>query len=247
MAAESTNSGRGRGAAGDAYASVLADLNRGRYAPGGRLPGERLLAAAIGVSRATLRQALGRLADEGHVTRSAQRGWFVHRPVVSEPPSVLQSFTEMARAKGLRPSAHVLLQAVRTATLEEAERLRVAPATPVLHVVRIRGLDGVPVCIETTVLLRARVEPLVTADLSDKSLFGVLKDLCGIEVSRSSYTVQAMAADRESAELLGLGNGEPVLVGAEVTYDSTGSPVLSSRVTYRGDAYRFQADLYRVD
>jgi GntR family transcriptional regulator len=228
-----------------AYTELADALRRGIYPEGSRLPGERDLAARLSVSRTTLRQALGRLAAEGLLERASQRGWFVARRVVGEPPSVLQSFSEMARARGLEPSSHILAQQVRPATFEEAERLRIAPSSRVLEVRRVRGMGAVPVCLDTTILVADRVEALVTADLEDRSLYDALAELCGVAVARSSYAVQAAAADRETASLLDIDEGSPVLVGQETTYDSTEIPVLTSRTTYRGDAYRFQADLYR--
>lgn len=232
-------------AAREAYAHLADALRRGIYPEGTRLPGERDLAAQLGVSRTTLRQALGRLAAEGRLQRSSQRGWFVPRRVVGEPPSVLQSFTEMARARGLTPSSHILEQIVRPSTFEEAERLRITPGSRVLEIRRVRGMDGVPVCLDTTVLIAARAEPLITADLEDRSLYEALEQECGVVVARSSYAVQAAAADRETARLLEIAEKSPVLVGQEVTYDRAEVPVLTSRTVYRGDAYRFQADLYR--
>lgn len=228
-----------------AYAHLSDILRRGVYQEGTRLPGERDLAARLGVSRTTLRQALSRLAGEGHLQRSSQRGWFVPRRVVGEPPSVLQSFSEMARARGLRPTSHILAQTVRLASFEEAERLAIAPSARVLEVRRVRGMDAVAVCLDTTVVVAARAEALVEADLEDQSLYDVLASRCGVVVARSSYAVQAAAADSETADLLDVAAGSPVLVGREVTYDTDEIPVLTSRTVYRGDAYRFQADLYR--
>jgi GntR family transcriptional regulator len=238
--------GPGPGTAVDeAYARLADALRREVYGAGDRLPGERELAARLGVSRTTLRQALGLLADEGKLRRSAQRGWFVPPQVMGEPPSVLQSFTEMAKARGLRPTSHILEQHVRAATLEEASRLRIAPSAPVLVVRRVRGMDDVPICLDTTVLIGARVEPLVGASLEDRSLYEALDTLCGIVVARSSYVVQAKAADEQIASVLDIAVGAPVLVGDEVTYDTEQAPVLLSTTVYRGDAYRFEADLYR--
>lgn len=228
-----------------AYAQLTDALRRGLYPEGSRLPGERDLAGQLGVSRTTLRQALGRLAGEGQLRRSSQRGWFVTRRVVGEPPSVLQSFTEMARARGLRPTSHILDQAVRTADFDEAERLRIAPSAKVLEIRRLRGMDAVPVCVDTTVLPLRRAEALVDADLEDRSLYEALETLCGIVLQRSSYAVQARAAESETARLLDVEEGAPVLVGHEVAYDTAESPVLIGTSVYRGDAYRFEADLYR--
>ncbi|MBM2615111.1 GntR family transcriptional regulator [Actinoplanes sp. LDG1-06] len=228
-----------------AYERLTRDLTVGRYAPGSRLPGERDLAGQLGVSRATLRLALSRLESEGTLQRSAQRGWFVPTQVLSEPPSTLQSFTEMARARGLRPTARVMRQEVRPASLDEAAKLRIAPAAPVLEIDRLRGMDGTPVCFDVVVLPSVHVEAMKDADLTDRSLYDELRRLCGIEVHRSAYTLMAESADADLARLLGITAGAPVLVGDEVAYTADGTPVLIGHNKYRGDAYRFEADLFR--
>ncbi|WP_076259140.1 GntR family transcriptional regulator [Intrasporangium flavum] len=228
-----------------AYEQLRHDLTVGRFAAGARLPGERDLAAELGVSRATLRQALSRLEADGALQRSAQRGWFVPRQVVGEPPSTLQSFTEMARARGLTPTAKVLRQQVRAATLEEAGKLHIAPASPVIEIDRLRGMDGTPVCFDVVVLPEQRAAALATADLTDASLYEQLRERCGVTIHRSAYTLMADVADADTAALLGTRVGAAVLVGDEVAYTSAGTPVLVGRNTYRGDAYRFEADLFR--
>ncbi|MEU7834071.1 GntR family transcriptional regulator [Nonomuraea sp. NPDC052129] len=220
-------------------------LRRGVFAAGSRLPGERDLAESLGVSRSTLRHALARLADEGKLERSAQRGWFVARNVVGEPPSTLQSFSEMARARGLTATAEILLRSERPASFEEAEQLGIAPAARVLELRRLRSLDGVPVCLDSSVVVLSQAAALADVDLTDRSLYETLERECGIRIARSSYTVRADAADAEIARLLQVDRGAPVLVGEEVTYADDGTPILAGRMIYRSDAYRFQADLFR--
>lgn len=228
-----------------AYEGLENDLSIGRFAPGSRLPGERQLAVELGVSRATLRLALGRLAAEGTLRRSAQRGWFVPRRLIGEPPSTLQSFTEMARARGLHPTSKVLRSEVRPATLDEAAKLHIAPVAPVIEIDRLRGMDGTLVCFDIVVLPMDRAGALADVDLHDASLYELLRDRCGIEIHRSAYTLMASVADAELARLLDMSVGAPVLVGDEVAYTSDGTPVLVGTNTYRGDAYRFEADLFR--
>jgi len=224
---------------------LLTAIESGVYPPGTRLPGERVLSEQLQVSRSTLRGALQRLAETGAVANSAQRGWFVPRPVVGEPPSTLQSFTEMALARNLRPSATVLSHVVRPADLDESSRLGVAPASPVLELVRLRGMDRTPICVDTAVLPLPLAAPLVDADLTDRSLYAALRDDCAVRIHRSAYSVVAEEASGRVAELLAVASGWPVLVGTETTYAHSGEPVNLGHAVYRGDAYRFQADLFR--
>ncbi|HMO12023.1 MAG TPA: GntR family transcriptional regulator [Actinotalea sp.] len=228
----------------DVQQRILRDVERGTYPAGSRLPAERTLAARLGVSRVTLRAALASLADEGVLQSSAQRGWFVTRPVLGEPPSTLQSFSEMAAERGLVATAQVLARQARPATLDEATTLRVAPTTPVVEVTRLRGFGGRPICVDRTGVLRDRCPALVDAELDDASLYRLL-EAAGVWVQRSAYTVHAAAAEDAVAALLDLSPGDPVLVGEEVAHDQHGAPVLLGHATYRGDAYRFRADLFR--
>ncbi len=233
------------GAATETYRRLADSLRRGAFPAGSRLPGERDLAASLGVSRSTLRQALGRLADEGQVDRSSQRGWFVRRQMVGEPPSTLQSFSEMARARGLVPQSKVLLQRKRPATFDEAERLRIAPAAGVVELRRLRSLDGVPVCVDTSVIVLAHAPGLADVDMTDRSLYETIEQSSRVRVARSSYSVRADASNEETAALLGIEPAAPILVGEETTYATDGTPVLVGTMSYRADAYRFQADLFR--
>ncbi|MGI3786208.1 MAG: GntR family transcriptional regulator [Janthinobacterium lividum] len=234
------------GASGQTYRQLTEALRHGVFQAGSRLPAERTLAAQFGVSRVTLRNALHRLADEGVLESVLGSGWFVTPRVVGEPPSVLQTFTEMAHARGLRPTSHVVGLETRPATLLEAEQLRVAPAAPVLEIVRLRGMDETVICLDAAVLPMSLAADLVDVDLEDQSLYAQLEARCDIRVERSSYSVRAEVADRRLAAQLGVTVGWPVLVGQEVGYTGSGRPVLLGLTQYRGDSYRFQADLFRT-
>jgi GntR family transcriptional regulator len=232
-------------AVADAYRKVSDLLRRRAFPPGSRLPGERDLAASIGVSRSTLRKALDLMDEEGHLDRSPQRGWFVPPQVVGEPPSTLQSFSEMARSRGLTPGAKILGDQQRPAAFEEARRLRIAPAAQVLELTRLRTLDAVPVCVDVSVVVLARVPRLAAVDMTDRSLYETIEELSDVRIARSSYTLRADASSQHIADLLEIPPGSPILVGEEVTYAADGAPVLAATLSYRADAYRFEADLFR--
>src|SRR3990170_6946003 len=103
--------------------SLAEEIARGRRSPGSRLPPERALAEHFGVSRVTLRRALSELERAGVVSRTGARGWAVATSRIGEPPNALMSFSEMAASRGLTPSARVVAQRTRPATIDEAETL----------------------------------------------------------------------------------------------------------------------------
>lgn len=219
-------------------------IEAGVFEPGQKLPGERELAERVSVSRVVLRDALASLERDGLLESSPWRGWFVTAPHMAERVA-LQSFTEMALARGLRPGARVHRSEVRPASLGEAGSLALAPASPVLEVHRVRTLDEVPICYDVSIIPAQRAVGLEPEMLEDASLYGTLESVCGLRVVRSDYTVRAEAADEAIAAALGIAAGAPVLVGEETASELSGTPVLLGRVTYRHDAYEFQATLYR--
>jgi len=223
---------------------ILGLIESGVFSPGDKLPGERELAGQVAVSRVVLRQALAALEHEGRLQSSPWRGWYVAAPHMAERVT-LQSFTQIARACGLVPGARIVRSSTRPASLEEAGALSIAPASSVLEVHRVRTLDGVPTCFDTSVVPTSRAPGIEGVNLEDASLYQTLETVAQVRIVRSDYIVRAEAAAGEIAEHLGIETGAPVLVGEEVASDVSGTPIVLGRVTYRHDAYEFQATLYR--
>ena len=223
---------------------LVGEVIASQYAPGARLPGERALAERFGVSRMTMRAALHEVAAKGLIHASPQRGWYVVETTVSEPPTELQSFTEMAHALGLTPSSTIIRRRERTASLDEALDLGVAPSSPVIDIRRLRRLNGRPVTVEDLLFPQALFPWLMDINLEDQSVYALLAQH-GHEMSHSRYTVHAENASPALAQQLQLPRGGAVLVAREVAHDARGTVVLLGENHYRGDAYRFTANLWR--
>jgi GntR family transcriptional regulator len=99
--------------------------------------------------------------------------------------------------------------------------------------------------VDASVIVLAKVPLLAGADLADRSLYEAIESLSDVRIERSSYTLRADACGKALAAPLGIQPGSPVLVCEEVTYLTDGSPILAGAITYRADAYRFRADLFR--
>lgn len=87
-------------------------LAPGRARPGDRLPPEKELCEALGVSRGTLRLALERLESNGEVIRRQGSGTYVGRVALhaafSEGLEILESYALLAKRQGKRLSARNL-------------------------------------------------------------------------------------------------------------------------------------------
>lgn len=226
-----------------AYRTLDQMLRDGRFPVGSRLPAERVLARELAISRTTLRQALGALAEGGRVEAAPGSGWYAVGTPLSEGPNGFLSFTAAARERGLAASARILVQRVRSATLDEADALGLPPTAPVLDLERLRSLDGVPICVSYDRLPVARAAALVDVDLTDRSLTAELLGRCDLVATRCDYEVEAVPCDARLAGLLEVEVGTPLLVSHEVLHDQRGAPISLGLTSYRGDAFRFHASL----
>ncbi|CAN5739593.1 GntR family transcriptional regulator [soil metagenome] len=223
--------------------AIAAQITAGQLAAGDQLLSERRLCEEFGISRVTARRALIALEEDGLIGASPGRGWFVTDGPLSEPPNMLLSFTALARARGLAPTAKVLRRQVRPASMDEADVLGVAPGAELFELERIRLLDGLPVAVDHSVVPLQRCPALVDADFSSASLYEVLRTEGRVVPSRAGCTLEAMAAGPVMAPLLDLDEAAPVLVSRQTAYDQQDVAVETSRIVYRGDRYRFRTVL----
>jgi GntR family transcriptional regulator len=218
------------------------ELRDGALSIGDRLPAERELCRRLGLSRVTIRRALAELRSRGLIESAGARGWLVAATSVGET-NMLVGFSDMARARGLHPSARVLESTTRPSTLLEAEQLSLAPGALVFHLRRLRFLDDVAVGLEVTRIPIDAAPGLAGTDFSQASLYDELR-AAGVTPTRADYDVQAVAADSDQAKLLGVAPGAPLLCTQSVTFDQSARPIELCHNRYLGDRYRFRTTLF---
>jgi GntR family transcriptional regulator len=212
--------------------------------PGSPIPTERSLAAEFDVSRTTVRQALADLTVEGRLLRVQGKGTFAAEPKVAQRLQ-LSSYTEDMRAQGREPSSQLIDIAEIPAENELTTLLGVRAGAKVLRMQRLRLADGEPMALETTHLPLGRFRGLRKYLTPDGSLYQVLRERFDVEMGHAEETIETALAGPHEAELLGADVGMPMLLLSRHSFDTAERPVEWVRSVYRGDRYKFVAELNR--
>jgi GntR family transcriptional regulator len=211
----------------------------GELAPGDRLPTEHDLAAWLGVSRMTLRHALGELVQRGLVIRTVGRhgGTFVAEPKLDQDVTTLAGFSEQLRRHGMVAGARVLAAGQIPASATVAKALGLAQADPVLEVRRIRLADGRPMVLEHSLFPAALFPGMLDCRL-DGSLYELLEDKYGQRPHRARETFEPVIASVREAEALEVDEGAPLMLVRRTAYSAAGLPLEYARDLFRGDRTR---------
>ncbi len=214
-------------------------------AEGSLLPSEAELGTQYGVSRTVVRQALAELENEGLVLKVKGKGtfWTGRRVDTSLIQETLGFYESMSKA-GHVVHSHVLKLATETCGVDVARLLEVGVGDQVIHFDRVRSMDNRPVQV-VRAFMPARLFPgLVDLDMSDRSLYQVLRDSYGVRPATGHRAIEAVALSRQDAGYLGVPRGSPGLRLHSVTRGRDGVVFEHFVAYYRGDSFRFELEVH---
>lgn len=190
--------------------------------PHSKIPSERDLSETLGVSRMTLRQAIGDLQDDGLLYSIPGSGTFVTEQRIPKRAH-LTSFTQDMEQRGLTPST-IVLKAEVVATPPAVKDAWGEVGDRVFRVYRLRLGSGKPMCIEEAFIEISVAPDLLSHDLT-QSLYGLLHENYGRGIDKATHSVAAVPLSPALAELLEDTVGSPALEFTQVGFDSGGRPV----------------------
>lgn len=223
-------------------------IHNGLYRPGTQIPSEHELAAELGVSRVTLREALRELVRESLLVKIQGKGTFV----ASNPPKRLApvrytGFLEelQERVRKLRVTDVEIAQLPPTPDVKKT--LQLDDATSEVTVIRrLRLVDDQPFSFTQNYLPTEIGVRIRQKDLYSMPLLKILQEDLKIPIVKASETIEAAPADPDTARRLGVPVLYPVLHMTRVMYTTGGKPFELVDIYYRADKYHYSVNLTRV-
>ncbi|MEU0286466.1 GntR family transcriptional regulator [Streptomyces sp. NPDC005908] len=215
-------------------------IEHGTLTPGTLLGNEIELAARLGLSRPTVRQAIQSLVDKGLLVRRRGVGTQVVHSQVKRPLELSSLYDDLESA-GQRPGTAVLVNTMVTASAEVAAALGVTEGTEVHRIERLRSAHGEPIAYLCNYIPPALLD-LDTGQLEATGLYRLMR-AAGITLHSARQTIGARAATAVEAERLREQPGAPLLTMQRVTFDDTGRAVEYGTHTYRPSRYSFEFQL----
>lgn len=226
---------------------LLEQIESGELAPGQCLPALQELAAALGVSPMTARQAIKSLCSLGVLYSRQGRGTFISEFKLEKDFRQVLSFTEEMKARGSRPGARVLSFEIRVGSPEVLRALRLSAGEQLIELRRVRRADTVPMGIESSSLPLHLCPDLLETYDPRTSLYKILAERYGVDMIVADELVEAGLASREEARLLRISEKSPVFMFTRTSYIQSGQPVEYVKATYRGDRYKIVNRLTRMN
>lgn len=224
---------------------IRALIASGELKEGDALPGERELVARFGLSRTTIRQALGDLVAEGVLYRHHGKGTFVAPHAMRQNQTPLTDVPDELRAMGYTPHVEVLTCEKLAPPPGVAITLGVKADAETTFIVRRVHVEREPVAIVRTYLVQSVGELVHEDDLAVEPLYARLERL-GYPIREGLQTISANPVHPRDAELLQVEPGAPALLLQRVTFIDPGAPVEYSEAVFRADRFQYQTQLKRT-
>jgi len=217
-------------------------VREGRFKPDEALPSERSLSEGLQLSRATARNAIDQLVEQGLVIRKRGSGNYI-APRLEQPLVHLTSFSEELKRRGYAPSSRWLGREIVTAKIEEQLSLGLSTNAKVARLERLRLADDVVMAYEVSVLPES---VLPEPHLVEGSLYECLAVSNQIPV-RGLQHIRALNASTLLATRLGIPENQAVLFITRIGYQASGRAVELTHSYCRSDYYDFVVEMRREE
>lgn len=224
------------------YETLKQKITSGEWPEDAAIPTETNLMKTYGVGRETVRRGVLRLVNEGYLFRQRGKGTFVCRRRAEDGLEQLVSFTAEMLSRGYRPGTQVLAHRQMRPDAETAKLLNCAQSEDILYIKRLRTANQLAVATEES-YLRTDVFGELDPEKLEGSFYDYLVYDKGIKPGRILQEISSGLADSQTAKLLEVEPGHPILQLSRLMHTADGTPFFWMVFRYRGDIYSIKTKL----
>ncbi|NGO65974.1 GntR family transcriptional regulator [Rhizobium daejeonense] len=207
--------------------SILAGIETGQFAEGSFLPPEPELMARYGVSRITLRRAIGELCTDGRLQRQQGRGTIVMPGKVRQTLVSLSGFSETMDGLGRKAGHRILARADNPDAPAIRARLQ---ADTLIRFDRLLEDNGRPMTLEALWFDALRFPEVIAPVAAGGSFFAALRDKAGIEPAHAERQIDVGLASPDERAILSISAAQPVYRIEKIVTDAEGRPLALSQL-----------------
>ncbi|NLN29913.1 MAG: GntR family transcriptional regulator [Bacteroidales bacterium] len=193
------------------YEILRRHIVEGTYGEGDLLPSENELCRLHGVTRPTVRQALGNLANDGYISRHQGKGSIVHYRLREIGILSVAGTTSAVGDRNLK--TRMIIKPVIVPwgddfmfPLSDLEK-----ESGCINMERLRLLDDSPIFYDISYIANINLPRITSRKFENRSLFRILREYYQIEIKGGEQRIKAIPASLKISRYLQLRAGEPVL------------------------------------
>ena len=217
---------------------LVKKIAQGLWKTGECIASERELCEIYGVSRMTIRQAIGELVQEGVLTRLKGKGTFVCEQTVKQQD--MMSFTEMIKQTGRELRTEVINFDIIDTPDDMQDTFML---DKVYKIERRRIVDNECIAVET-VFIPVDYCGHINNEMLKGSLYKILEHF-GYSISNSTSSIVAVDITDEIKEKFDTKENFPVLKIIGKTFANKNKVLFIEEALYRSDKFTLQVNISR--
>lgn len=194
------------------YIYVYKDLKRkilkGIYPPGATFEGEEILCGMYGLSRTTIRKAIGKLKQDGYVHSRQGSGVYVNPPEFYEEKSLTTLSERIDMNENIETT--ILDFKILEADEELSQVFNLSIGSKFFYFERLRKIDGSLKVLEKTYMPYYLFKDF-NKEVIKKSVAKYIEEDCNYVISHDLKNIMAINVDKKLAKLFDIKEGSAIL------------------------------------
>lgn len=217
---------------------IKKEIDKGTFKENEKLPMEFDLAKQLGVSRATLREALRVLEEESIIIRRHGVGTFINpKPLFTSGIEELFSVTEMIKRAGKKPGTIFVSSVSREVTDDDVSQFNCSPDDEIVVIERVRTSDDEPVVYCIDQIPKSILPKNYTHESG--SIFELFEREAGCHISYAVTNIEPLGFSEKISPILHAEVDASLLVLRQMHFDENDEPVFYSCNYFRADKFSF--------